>query len=121
MNKYTKAVLAVVALSAFALPVKAEEKVWYCEMTGSVITNPDDGVKEYRKERFKMKVTPDYIDFGTGGFFSDNLFAIDLYRDAYQWTGESYGAQIHFSFGKFYYAVSSWVNATAISASCEEF
>lgn len=29
MDKYTKAVLAVVALCVLALPVKAEEKVWY--------------------------------------------------------------------------------------------
>ena len=71
MDKYTKAVLAVVALCVLALPVKAEEKVWYCEMTGFSRTSLD-GIEKFKEERFRMLVTPNQITLASNGYF-DNL------------------------------------------------
>lgn len=68
MDNYTKAVLAVVALCVLALPVKAEEKVWYCEMTAFAETRLS-GQKTYKPETFKLKVSSQEAVFGTGGFF----------------------------------------------------
>ena len=70
MDKYPKAVLAVVALSIFALSVKAEEKVWYCQMTEAIEIR-DGKLEKYKLQKFKIKVTPSKAFFGSGGYFDN--------------------------------------------------
>jgi len=79
ISKYTKAVLTVIALSVLALPVKAEEKVWYCEMTGIAQTDDDDA-KTFKEERFKFKVTPKEVVFGSGGIFEDEVLPVYFFE-----------------------------------------
>ena len=71
MKFFTQVVWAVIALCVLALPVKAEEKVWYCEMTGLAKTTIEGG-ETYKTQKFKMKVSPVEVVFGSGGYF-DNV------------------------------------------------
>ena len=84
MDSYTKAVLMMIALNVYALPVGAEEKVWYCEMTGHAEANME-GENKYKLEKFKMKVTPTEVTFGSGGFFDGTIFEMDEYRSPNEW------------------------------------
>ena len=103
MDKYTKAVLTVIALCVLALPVKAEEKVWYCEMKGHTSAQAN-GDKKWALEKFKMKVTESEVIFGSGGYFDDYEMKIDNYFDQNGWTARSYIAIARFENNLFFYS-----------------
>ncbi len=69
MDKYTKAVLTVIALCVLALPAKAEEKIWYCEMTSVKSKNQFGGGKVNEGERFTVRISNTEVVFGTTGYF----------------------------------------------------
>lgn len=120
MDKYPKAVLAVVALSVFALPVKAEEKVWYCEMLGFATTFTD-GVKTYKEETFKLKVTPNEAIFGTGGFFNGMVMTIRRYTNSGIWYAQGLTYTAAFDNNILVFVQISSPGAIAISARCDDF
>ncbi len=120
MDKYTKAVLAVVALSVFAFPLKAEEKVWYCEMTGVAMTTID-GADTYKTERFRMKVTPESVVFAATGVLNDldlqmiKFFSVDYFiaRDTFD--------RLIFKDNVLNYAIVVEKFASAVTAHCDDF
>lgn len=121
MHKYIKAVLAVVALSVFALPVKAEEKVWYCEMTGFAETTIE-GAKTYRNETFKMKVTDSEVVFGSGGYLDKFTMKISYWRSPEFWRASTKFSVVMFEAGQFSYGDASYERGSvAISARCDDF
>jgi hypothetical protein len=63
------AVVSVLALFAIVGVIsisKAEETVWYCEMTNNILITDNEFSKQ-NLSKFKMKVTPEELQFGKGG------------------------------------------------------
>ena len=123
MDKYTKAVLTMIALCVLTLPVKAEEKVWYCEMTESIRIE-DGSLIKIELTKFKMKVTASEVVFGSGGYFGNQIFPI-------VWSGgprmfeanhpEVLGVNLAFKEGAFYFSMVDFDKVMAISAQCDDF
>ena len=120
MNKYTNAVLAVIALCMLALPVKAEEKVWYCEMTEFVGLSRD-GLERYLPEKFKMKVTTDSITFGSGGYLGGNSATIQRYLSEKVWSASDGLEKISFVEPDMTYVFQGPAIIHAFIASCDDF
>ena len=121
MDKYTKAVLTVIALSVLALPVKAEEKVWYCEMTGFAHTTIE-GDKTYKKETFKMKVSPLEVVFGSGGYFENAKMPIAQWLDDKNWKATNDNGVLFFTGGEFNFGQASTnFGSLVVTARCDDF
>ena len=120
LDKYTKTVLAVIALNVLALPVKAEEKVWYCDMLGFATTFTD-GVKTFKEETFKIKVTPSEVIVGTGGFFNGQVMTIRRYTNSGIWYAQGLTYTAAFDNNILVFAQISSPGAIAISARCDDF
>lgn len=120
MTRCSKAVLAVLALCVLALPVKAEEKVWYCEMTG-VAETTIEGVERYKTEKFKLKVSPTEVVFGSGGYFADMKLKIVTWGDVNVWKAMDDLTVLTFNYGELHYARGFLSYAIAISALCDDF
>ena len=126
MDKYTKAVLTVIALYVLALPVKAESeieaKVYYCQMTSNVSVGKN-GVVHYDDDKFKFKVSRKEVRFGKGGQFDGWIvpmthFIALNYFDAYDET-----VYIHFNQGMFYQSLMSGLQeeVLVVVARCDDF
>lgn len=120
MDKYTKAFLTMIALSVLALPVKAEEKVWYCEMTGLAHTT-SEGAETYKPEKFKLKVTPELVLFGKGGITSDLKLPIAWWGTEINWRASGDYDTLMFEDGLLNYATALSNVAVAFSARCDDF
>ena len=120
IGKVTKAVLTVIAFSVLALPVKAEEKVWYCEMN-SIAESSMIGTETFRTEKFKMKVTQEKVVYGSGGYFDDNEHGFSFFGNQNYWHAASEFSITSFHEGRFYYASVTDRSVIAISARCEDF
>lgn len=120
LDKYTKTVLIVIALSVLALPVKAEEKIWYCQMTGFVGTS-DDGAKNYKEERFKFKITPKEVVFGSGGYLHNDKMNVTIFNSLDSFTATDSVSLLIFLGGRLHLGVATWTGAKAMSARCDEF
>ena len=120
MDKYTKAVLTVIVLSMLALPVKAEEKVWYCDMQ-SLAQADESGGNLYKTERFTMKVTPTQIVFGSDGVLEDMTLKINRYTNENDFAVLHLATAAVFLNGKLHIATAHTEWAVAISARCENF
>jgi hypothetical protein len=121
MDKYTKAVLTVIALYVFALPVKAEEKVWYCEMTGFAQTS-FRGVETFQKQKFKMKVTSEEVVFGSGGYFDEASMSMVRYgKLGFEAAHKDGNKFLILRRGEFHFSSSTAKKVTAISALCDDF
>lgn len=103
-----------------SLPVAAQEKVWYCEMTGIGETTPASGAQTYKPQKVKMKVTKDKVVFGSGGYFNNTVMTIT-------WSaGDSFKANTDissavFNGGIFNSASVTFDYAVAITARCDDF
>jgi hypothetical protein len=118
MNKFVRRAMILGLLS---LNAQAEEKVWHCEMTGHAEANME-GENKYKLEKFKMKVTPTEVTFGSGGFFDGTIFEMDKYRSPNEWwAGINLLELLKFQNGEFYYALVLPPQATAIAARCDDF
>ena len=121
MDKYTKAVLAVIALSVLALPAKAEEKVWYCEMTGFAHTTIE-GDKTYKNETFKIKVSALEVVFGSGGYFDNTKMPIANWLDDGRWKATDDTSVLMFKGGEFNYGQATTnMGSVAVTARCDDF
>ena len=120
MNKYTKAVLTVIALSVLALPVKAEEKVWYCEMTAFVSLSTD-GLNRFAPEKFKMKVTTDSITFGSGEYLDGDSASVQQYLSEQIWKASDGPQKIDFVEPVMTYVLQGPSFIQAFVASCDDF
>lgn len=120
MDKCAKAVLTIMALSLLALPVRAEEKVWYCEMTGLAKTDIE-GDGTYNLQKFKMKVSERNVVFGKGGFFNDAIMPITVWINSNLWQATDHDNVASFKDGEFHYAQSAYHLAVAVSARCDNF
>lgn len=118
----TKVILIVIGLGVFALPVKAEEKIWYCEMTGLAKTNLE-GAKTFKLQKFKFKETNTEVIFGSGGYFDNARLRINIRisETLFDASNIDSSAQLSFDDGKFHFTVASYDDATAISARCDDF
>jgi len=113
-------IITLVALAIFSMPVMAEEKVWYCEMTGVAKTTLE-GAETFRTQKFKMKVSENSIVFGSGGFFDDITVPIVSRIGPDKWHAADGASNIRFDDGAFHCGMSSFVQTIAISARCDEF
>jgi hypothetical protein len=120
MDKYIKGLLTAVALSVLALPLQAEEKVWYCEMKAHVDTNLD-GVTSYERETFKMKVTPREIVFGSGGYFDNTTMPIVHWGSASSFRAATELGILYFSKNILHYGGAYLLSAFALTARCDDF
>ena len=119
MDKYTKAVLTVIALSVLALPVKAEEKVWYCEMTSHVRLD-ERGVEERENTRFQFKVTPTELIFGLNPPFEGQRLDVTYYS-LRRLNAEHETFRVSMHYGSFVYSIHAYGVASVIMAQCDEF
>ena len=104
-----------------SLPVKAEEKVWYCEMTGFAQTTIEGG-DTYKTEKFKMKVSSTEVVFGTGGYFSDSTMPINRWFNQDMWVASDRSSFLYFKDGTFNYAQASYSSGSlAVTARCDDF
>ena len=121
MDKYAKAVLTVIALCVLALPVKAEEKVWYCVTTQDVGINPTS-INQMNPTRFILKTTPTKVEF-SGDVFMGNL--IELPIISFSGGAEWFAMDRKLQFAEFYNGSFSFVRMypraiVAVLATCEE-
>ena len=100
MNKYSKAVLAVLGLSVVALPAKAEEKVWYCDTTYYAQID-STGIDKREDTRFKFKVSPNKIIFGSGPPFNEARWDMTNFRSVNDFYGGGWGGIVRFTEGNF--------------------
>ena len=121
MDKYTKAVFTVIALCAIALPVKAEEKIYYCQMTGNTEVSVE-GQQKYKLDKFKFKVTADEVVFGSGGFFSNGKMKIDKFGGLNFFTARDDWGILGLADGVFTYGyLALGDRVVAITARCDDF
>lgn len=108
-------------LFTFAIPLKAEEKVWYCEMTGFTSTTPTKGVETYENQRFKFRVTPEKVVLRSDGYFGRLSIDIINFYDAHNFNaGDDYVVLV-FDYGKFNYVSATFEGTVAVSARCDDF
>ena len=110
------AIVGVVSIS------KAEETVWYCEMT-ELLEVVDGKVTNYQLQKFKFKVTPDAITFGSGGYFDNFVTPITKFFDDEMFYGKGEYSNFAFSKGFFNYSHTGYDDSgvTAITAKCDKF
>ena len=120
MKQTIKLVLTVIALWVCALPVQAEEKVYYCETTGVAKTTMDKA-ETYGTEKFKVKVSSQEIVFGKGGFFNGSVMPINWWSSVDMWNARDDSSRVSFKDGEFHYAQTAYHLALAISARCDDF
>ena len=120
MHKYTKAVLTVIALAVLFSPVKAKEKVYYCEMTGLAKTTIERD-RLYKPEKFKFMVSPEEVVFGSGGYMNNTKKPISrwFWFDMFQANFD--GGSLLFSRPEFHYTSATYSDAIAFSAHCDDF
>jgi hypothetical protein len=118
-------IITLVTLVICSMPVRAEEKVWYCEMTAYAELDLE-GIDVRETNRFKFKVTPNEIVFGS----DDNpFFGYRVPMWTYESVNEFEAADISvrvrfFSDGQiagFSYTSSVGDFLRAIVAKCEDF
>jgi hypothetical protein len=85
MDKYTKAVLTVIAL---LLPLTANAQRYFCEMTEFVIINTD-GTNKYENQKFIMNVRPNTVSFFSDGYFRNSRSVIDYWRGHDEWSAST--------------------------------
>ena len=121
MDKYTKAVLTVIALCMLALPVKAEEKVWYC-VSSENIKLTHDKLERYVSARFKIKVTPDRVEFGSGGLTEGISESMQFYGGPDFWTASTDGIiTVKMMNGNLSFVVQGFEEFSGFVAKCDEF
>ena len=79
MIKYFMTSLIGLALSTAA----HAETVFYCESANFVVV--EDGVEEYRNEKFKIKVTSDKVRFSGDGYFGSTEIDFSEYVNDDSW------------------------------------
>ena len=134
-------VLALFAIGGVVSISKAEETVWFCEMSEySHITNYE--TKKFDLEKFKMQVIGDQIKFSKGGYFGNKWMykhldtelrikqAVDEILDS---PKRDYGldpvkflsrpeqSNLAFFDGILYFSHVSFQGITSISAKCDKF
>lgn len=107
-------------LASVSVPAQAEEKIWYCEMTGFAETSME-GVKTYKLEKFKMKVTPTEVTFGSGGYFGNVKKPITWWYGDNAWRAFDKHGMVRFEYGQFHFGFSTHITALAMSARCDDF
>jgi hypothetical protein len=117
-----KVAWTVIALSVLAVPLKAQAKVWYCEMTGSVDAT-ESGEQKYNLEKFKFKITQETIEFGQGGYFDGDIIPVTTFLNSSQFVADDRGQlrRVLFVKGKFSFASLKHDKALAIFALCDDF
>ena len=120
MNKHTKAVLTVVALSMLALPAYAEEAIWDCEMT-AFITTTKNGFEEFQNEKFKMLVDSDQVIYDSTGALQRVLIPMADYRNSEMWVAYGREARSVFHNGELHFTSLSSTTTVAISALCKKW
>ena len=115
----TKAILIVIGLGVFALPVGAEEKIWDCQMTGRAATTVDGG-EVYQNERFKIKVTRQKVEFYSNGFFEKAVVPMLQFATVNYFRGGSEIDTLIFRDKTLHYAMA-FDGAIAVTARCDDF
>lgn len=112
-------IITLVTLVICSMPVRAEEKVWYCEMVGFISTG--NSPKIHKNEKFKMEVMPSRIVFGTGGRFDRWSMTVRNFNSAKSWIAQGLTYTAGMDNSKFLFSQISTEGATAISAICDNF
>ena len=120
MDKYTKAVLTVIALCVLALPVRAEEKVWYCQMTGLAQTTIEGG-EIFKEQRFTMKVTRTSVAFASSGWFEDVVMPITEFFSVDYFLAGTEFSRVFYENNIFNFAAAFDTYSVAITARCDDF
>ena len=120
MDKYTKAVLTVIALCVLALPVKAKEKVWYCE-TSQHVSIFATSVSNDKLIRFKLKVTPTEAQFGQNNFITEQPMPMRSYVDQNNWIAGAGIGTAFFRNPNVSVVLQHPAGIVAVIAECEEF
>lgn len=108
------------ALSVLALPAKAEEKVYYCEMTGLTETTID-GAETFQNEKFKMKVSREKVVFGGDGYLNRKTITITSASGLDRWGSWTRFYTARFKAPSLHFAEVTPENVVAFSARCEDF
>ena len=120
---FLKKALTVLTLVITALPVKAEEKVWLCEMTGHAVTSLD-GSEQFDPGSFAMKVNTETVRFEASGYFYDIELRITEYEKPETFVAQNESAILRLDDGVLGFALTNeflphLVNA--ITAKCRAF
>jgi hypothetical protein len=82
MSQFAKAACVLLAL---AVPLKANAKLYFCEMTEYVIIDVYGSIK-LDNQRFTMKVGPSAVSLNSDGYFKNSRASIDLWRGHDEWS-----------------------------------
>ena len=122
MEKFTKAVLIVIAFCVLASPVKAEEKVWYCEIKQNYGVSVELGITGLALDRVLMKVTSENIQFGDGGFAPNMSFPMTRFNSLEDWVaGHDPVIRFRFRDGYLSHVSQSAESVLIYLASCDDF
>ncbi len=108
------AIVGVVSIS------KAEETVWYCEMT-RLLSVADGKVTDYNLEKFKFIKKPKTVTFGSGGYFNNASLHINRTLSENVFYANGSYSNLVFSFGFLNYAFVESTQTVAITAKCDKF
>ena len=114
-----KVVFTAISLCVLALPVKAEEKLWLCQMTGRAATTVDGGVV-YQNEGFVIKVTRQKVKFFSSGFFEKLVIPMLQFRSPNYFRAGSEINMLFFEDKTLHYAMA-YSGAVAVTARCDDF
>ena len=119
MDKYTRAFLTVIALCMLALPVRAGEKVWSCEIVAAVSTNKE-GIRSYEPEKeFEIQATPHQV-VGISGFLIAWKMDVDFRLSDKFWNARNKESVMYFRDGILNFGSANSKSAEAISALCDD-
>ncbi|MDC3058398.1 hypothetical protein OA099_03475 [Litorivicinus sp.] len=108
-------------LFVVSLSVKAEEKVYYCEMT-DVAKITIDGGEFYAPEKFRFKVSyKKNIVFGSGGIMNNAEVPISFWGGFDMFQASSNGAHLFFNKPALHVVWGNFDVAMAFSARCDDF
>ena len=119
MDKCIKVALTVIALCVVALPVKAEEKLWLCQMTGRAATTVDGGAV-YENEGFVILVTRQKVKFFSSGFFEKLVIPMLQFRSPNYFRAGSKIDVLFFEDKTLHYAMA-YSGAVAVTARCDDY
>lgn len=120
MNKYAKVVLATAASYLIVLPVQAEEKVWYCETTYYAQID-STSIDKREAARFKFKVSPAEIIFGSDPPFNESRWPMKNFRSVDDFYAGGWAGTVRLTDGNFAYTMNFNHGIVAMLAECDDF
>ena len=108
-----------VALYVVALPSRADEKEWFCEVRSAVRATLE-GTEDVNLKKFKMNVSENEVRFGPSGLFNGQRLEIDDFVRPSRFEASDPRTKLSFREGSFQFARVIAASVLGVSARCRD-